>query len=179
MKRKLIVLALSAAMCSAALLTGCGGDSGNQSNAPTTPANNSSSSAPPVSSAQETNYTDGKGDLDKYHVEILGARTSPDSLGGTDALIKVRFTNVSDDDPASFALKLKMSVFQDGIGLNTGFPKVNDYESGDQYKEIKKGASLDIEIPVKLSDESTPMEVEIAPHFSTKKEKVTQILEFV
>lgn len=178
MKKKIIIFAVAASLCSAALLAGCGEEQ-TQPNTSTVSSNTVSSSAPKISSASEPTIMEREGDLDEYHVEILDdARIVPDSLGGTDVLIKVKFTNVSDEDAAAFGMNLKFTAFQDGVELKTGFPKADDYESGEQYKEVKKGSSIEIEFPVKLSDEETPVEIEIEPHFSTKKQKVVQTMIF-
>lgn len=182
--KKIILLAMLAALCSTIVLSGCGEDTISQAdNSSSEPAGSSVEnvssavqSSVPESSVPE-NGEDGQGDLGDYHVAVLGIRVVNDYQGGKDALIKIKFTNVNDEEAAVFGTKLDMKVYQDGVQLSMGVPKADGYNTADAYKNVKKGASLEFETPVKLSNETSPLEVEIAEYFSWSNAKVTKTLE--
>lgn len=105
--------------------------------------------------------------LGSYTVEIISCRLAKDYEDKPVAIIKYKFTN-NDDEPASFMIAFEDNAYQNGVGLNeTVF--VDDsanYSSDDQMKEIKKGASLELEIAYDLNDTTTDIEVEIKESFS-------------
>lgn len=178
MKRKIIVLSMLAALCSAAFLAGCGEES--QSSA--VPAATSSSTPNESSSAVESKIEPaaetGKGDIGDYNIEILGVRIVDDFQGGKDALVKLKFTNISDEEAAAFGSSLDIKVYQDGVELGMGVPDAEGYEAGNSYKTVKKGASIEFEHPVQLSNTTSPIEVEVAELFAIiDTGKVTKTLE--
>ena len=82
-------------------------------------------------------------------------------------IIKYGFTNNA-DNPTSFMVAFDDGVYQNGVGLNQSF-FVDDsanYNGDDQNKEIKKGASLDVEVAYELNDTTTDIEVEVKEFIS-------------
>lgn len=126
------------------------------------------------SSESETTTTDqGTGTVEKidnntnlgdYKVEIVSCRLAP-ATGFQEkdvVIVKYKFTNNSDDAQA-FYLTFEDTVYQDGIGLNECY-FVDDsanYDSGNQTKEIKTGATLEVEVAYELNDSTTDIDVEV------------------
>lgn len=103
-----------------------------------------------------------EGKLGNYNLEIKECRLAKDFEGKDVVIVKYGFTNNA-DEPASFTFAFDDGVYQDGVGLNQSF-FVDDsanYNGDDQNKEIKKGASLDVEIAYELNDTTTDIEVEV------------------
>ncbi|MBQ8684487.1 MAG: DUF5067 domain-containing protein [Clostridia bacterium] len=105
--------------------------------------------------------------LNKYSVEIKSCRLSKDYDNKPVVIVKYGFTN-NDEEPASFMLAFEDNVYQDGIGLNEAYFLVDsaDYSADNQSKEIKTGATLDVEVAYVLNDTTTDIEVEVSELFS-------------
>lgn len=133
-----------------------GSDDGNQGSGNATPGGSSST-------------------LGDYSVVISSCRLAEDYEGTPIVIVKYSFTNNS-DEPTSFWVALKATVYQNDIGLNECI-LVDDsanYSSDNQMKEIKKGATLDIEVAYELNDTTTPIEVEVEELISFNDKKVTK-----
>ena len=68
----------------------------------------------------------------------------------------------------SFTGAFDEEVYQNGVGLNRSWV-VDDsanYDEGNQTKEIKTGASLDVEVAYELNDTATDIEVEVKQFLS-------------
>lgn len=124
--------------------------------------------------AETTNTDTNLGD---YKVEIVSCRLVP-AKGFQDkdvVIVKYNFTNNA-DEAASFMFAFDENVYQDGVGLNECY-FVDDsanYDSGNQTKEIKKGASLEVEVAYELNDTTTNIEVEVEELFSFDDSVVTK-----
>ncbi len=121
------------------------------------------------------NATPGNTTLGDYDVVIESCRLSTDYEGSPIVIVKFKFTN-NGDEPACFAWSLDYHVYQNGVGLNECY-FANDaanYSSDNQTKEIKKGASLYVEVAYKLNDRTTDVEVEVAELFSYSENKLTK-----
>ncbi len=116
------------------------------------------------------------GMLDNYAVVIDSCRLAKDYEGKDVVIVKYLFTNVSSDTATSFIVAINDQVYQNGIGLNDAFIMDDNanYSSDNQMKEIKKGATLDVEVAYELNDTTTPIEVEVAENFSFKDNVVTK-----
>ncbi|MBQ8000000.1 MAG: DUF5067 domain-containing protein [Ruminococcus sp.] len=106
--------------------------------------------------------------LGDYTVDIEGCRLSTDYQGKDVVIVKYLFTNVSDDEPAAFFVSLDAQVYQDGVGLNEAYflDDSANYSSDNSTKEIKKGASIEVEVAYELNDSTTDIEVEVQEYFS-------------
>lgn len=107
-------------------------------------------------------------ELGDYSVTIDSCRLAKDYEGKDVVIVKYTFTNIGNDTPTAFTFAFDDNVFQNGVGLNESyFVDENDgYNSDNQLKEIKKGASLEVEIAYELDDPTTDIEVEVQELFS-------------
>ena len=113
--------------------------------------------------------------LGDYEVVIKECRLAEDFEGKAVAIIKIGFTN-NDDDAAAFYTSITCEVYQNGIGLNECI-FVDDsakYDGDNQTKEIKPGATLDVELAYELNDETTDIEVELSEWISFSDKKITK-----
>lgn len=124
-------------------------------------------------SCLETNNTENQGsgsassnssssNLGDYNVVIESCRLANDYAGEPIVIVKYKFTN-NNDEPSSFMWSLDVSAYQDGIGLNECLVADDsaNYSGDNQYKEIKKGATLYVEVAYELNDTTTDVEVEV------------------
>ncbi|MBQ1225759.1 MAG: DUF5067 domain-containing protein, partial [Clostridia bacterium] len=67
------------------------------------------------------------------------------------------------EDPASFMFAFDDNVYQNGVGLNSCLfaDDTANYSSENQTKQIKTGATLDVEVAYVLNDTTTDLEVEV------------------
>ena len=108
--------------------------------------------------------TEDPNTLGDYKVEIVSCRLAKDYGGKDVVIVKYNYTNVSNDTATSFMVAVDDNVYQNGVGLNRAIiidDSVN-YNSDDQMKEIKKGASLEVEIAYELNDTTTDIEVKVS-----------------
>ncbi len=128
-----------------------------------------------LASSSESTDDQGSGSASKdsnlgdYQVEILSCRLSEDYSGKAVVIVKYKFTNNS-DEKANFMFTFSDEVYQDGIGLNKSYVLNDDsYSSDNQSKDIKPGASLEVEVAYELNDETTDIEVEVEELISLDK----------
>ena len=111
--------------------------------------------------------------LSNYSVIIESCRLSKDFQDNPIVIVKYKFTN-NDNEPASFTWSIDHKVYQNGIGLNECY-FVDDsanYSSDNQTKELKQGATLEIEVAYELNDTVTNIEVEVSELFSFNGKKI-------
>ena len=103
-----------------------------------------------------------------YSVEIMSCRLAKDYSGKDVVSVKYLFKNVADDDAVSFMFAFDDNVYQNGVGLNSAFVLDDsaNYSSDNQTKEIKKGASIEVEVAYELNDTTSDIEVEVEELFS-------------
>lgn len=114
--------------------------------------------------------------LGDFKVEIKSFRLASDYEGDPVIIITYGFTNVSDDDAASFMYSVEDTVYQNGVGLNKAY-FLNDnanYSSDNQTKELKMGASLDVEVAYELNDTTSDVEVEVKEFISFNDKVLTK-----
>lgn len=119
--------------------------------------------------------------LGDYSVEIDSCRLAKDYEGNAVVIVKYIFSNVSGDNATSFMVALDENVYQNGIGLNETY-FVDDsanYSSDNQMKDIKKGASIEVEVAYELNDQETPIEVEVSELFSFSDKVITKTFSIV
>ena len=109
-----------------------------------------------------------------YTVEILESRLAKDFEGKDVVIIKYKFTNVANDDPTAFYIAFDDAAFQDGVGLNKSYilDDSANYNEDNQTKEIKKGASIEVEVAYELNDTTTDVEVEVQELFSFEERTI-------
>lgn len=115
-------------------------------------------------------------EIGKYTLEILSCRLAKDYQKKDVVIVKYKFTNVSDENPASFMLAFSDGVYQAGVGLNKAFvlDDSEKYSADNQTKEIKKGASIEVEVAYELNDTTTDIEVEVEELFSFNDDKIVK-----
>lgn len=113
--------------------------------------------------------------LGDFKVEIKECRLAKDYEGKDIIIVKYGFTNNA-DEPVSFMIALDDQVYQNGVGLNETIMAAEsaNYSSDNQMKDIKKGASLDVEVAYDLNDIETDIEVEVKESFSFDDSVVTK-----
>lgn len=67
-------------------------------------------------------------------------------------------------------------VYQNGVGLNGAYflDDSANYNAENQTKEIKKGASIEVEVAYELNDTTTDIEVEVKELFSFDDTTITK-----
>lgn len=114
--------------------------------------------------------------IGKYAVEIDSCRLAKDYEGKPVVIVKYLFTNVADDNAVSFMVAFDDAVYQGGVGLNSAYFLKDSakYSSDNQTKEIKKGATLEVEVAYELNDSETDVEVEVKELFSFDNKVITK-----
>ena len=120
---------------------------------------------------------DADSTLGNYKVEIKSCRLAKDYEGKDVAIVTYTFTNVSGENATAFYIAFDDTAYQNGVGLNEAYilDDSANYSADNQTKEIKKGASLDVEVAYVLNDTTTDVEVEVKEliSFSDKTVKKT------
>lgn len=132
------------------------------------------------SSSNSTSKNDsasvGGSELGDYSVVIDSCRLAKDYQDEDVIIVKYIYTNVNDDDPTSFYVAFEANAYQNGVGLNISY-FVDDsakYDSSNQHKEIKKGATLEVEVAYELNDTETDIEIEVKELFSFNDSVITK-----
>lgn len=111
-----------------------------------------------------------------YKVEIQSCRLAKDYEGKDVVIVKYLFTNVSNEDAAAFYTSFDDNVYQNGVGLNEAYVlhESANYSADNQTKNIKKGASLEVEVAYELNDLTTDIQVEVKELFSFTDTTITK-----
>lgn len=115
----------------------------------------------------------------KSELEADSYRLCKDENGEDIIIIKYLLKNNS-KETTSLYFDFHCTVYQNGIELSEAYdelPKEYDYDSEDQYRNIKSGVEFYAEIAYKLEDLEGDIEVEIdrASLFGKKKVKVFEL----
>ncbi len=118
--------------------------------------------------------------LGKYSVVIDSCRLAKDYEGKDVVIVKFIFKNISNSTATSFAGAMEEAVYQNGVGLNEAYFLDDDanYSSDNQTKEIKKGASIEVEVAYVLEDTTSPIEVEVSEWLSWDDVTLTRTFTF-
>lgn len=132
-----------------------------------------------LGSGEDGESNQGSGNADKtaatdntaigdYSLVIDSCRLAKDYEGKDVVIVKYKFTNENDDNPTAFYLTFDDTVYQNGVGLNEAYVLKDSakYSADNQTKEIKKGATIDVEVAYELNDTKTDIEVEVEELFS-------------
>lgn len=117
-----------------------------------------------------------EGAIGDYSVVIDSCRLARDYEGKDVVIVKYIFTNVADKDAASFMVAMDDNVYQNDVGLNNAFILEDsaNYSEDNQTKEIKKGASIEVEVAYELNDATSDIVVEVSELFSLEDTMVTK-----
>lgn len=139
-----------------------------------------------LGSGESDTVDQGKSNADKsetvensigdYSVVIDSCRLAKSFDDKDVVIVKYIYSNVSNDEPTAFYIAFEAEVYQDGIGLNEAYilDDSANYNADNQTKEIKKGASLEVEVAYELNDSTTDIEVEVSELFSFSDTKITK-----
>ena len=132
--------------------------------------------------SENDNQGDGKAEISStdtnlgdYKVVIDSFRLAKDYEGKAVVIVKFIFTNNAENATAFFTA-FDDKVYQNGVGLNESYVLADNanYSSDNQTKEIKKDATLDVEVAYELNDTTTDIEVEVEELFGFNDSKVTK-----
>ena len=138
-----------------------------------------------LGSGEDTSENQGTGtaenqesdtNIGDYTVEIKSCRLAKDYQGKAVVIVKYLYKNIANDDATAFYVAFDETVYQNGVGLNEAYVLDDsaDYNSDNQTKEIKKGASLEVEVAYELNDTTTDIEVEVKELFSFDDTTITK-----
>lgn len=166
MKMKKIVSLLLVLTVLAALCVGCGSSSEVDQGDGT------------VNAPQEDANPNALGD---YTVEIVSCRMAKDYEDAPAIIVKYRFTNVSDEEAAAFMFSVSDTAYQNGIELETAliFDDKYNYDSGNSMKEIKMGATLEVECAYVLEDTTSDVLIEVEEFFSFNNKVIKKTFQIV
>ena len=121
--------------------------------------------------AQTETENSSSGALGDYAVEI-GDYALTKTYDGKDAIvISMKYTNNSDES-MSYMSSLMASAFQDGVELSTAIIMDDTYDAESQMKELKTGASIDVQVAYELSNTTSDVEFEVEEFISFSDAKV-------
>ena len=147
-----------------------------QTEAPAAPSAGEGSEAP----AQENAPTEGKaaeGELGDYYVKIGEWFLTKDYEGKDALVVSFEFTNNSDEAKA-FLYAVSDKAYQDGIQLETAIlMNVDGYEVENSMKEIKKGATLQVQQAFVLDSITSPVEIEVTEFISFSDDMLYKLIE--
>lgn len=115
-------------------------------------------------------------ELGDYSVTIDSCRLAKDFEDKPVVIVKYIYTNISNENATAFYIAFDEHVYQAGVGLNEAYflDDSANYSSDNQMKEIKKGATLEVEVAYELNDTITDIEVEVEELFGFSDKKLTK-----
>ena len=118
----------------------------------------------------------GQDEIGKYSVVIDSCRLAQDYEGDPVVIVKYVFSNLKDDDAVAFAWAFDDEVYQNGVSLNGAYvlKDTANYSADNQTKQIKKGASIEVEVAYELNDTTTDIQVEVKELFSFDDTTITK-----
>ena len=98
-----------------------------------------------------------------YEVKINDVTLTDDGEGKDLIVLSISFTNNSDSG-TSFSSAINTELFQNDIALKSGHlpynhPSHNSDLSSNSYTDIKKGASIELQVVYELNDAKNPVEI--------------------
>ena len=114
--------------------------------------------------------------IGNYNVVIESCRLATTRLDGKECvLVKYKFTNNSDTEE-SFNSAIDDKVFQNGVELKEEYFYSDDlgYNGRDAHKDVKPGATLELEVAYDLNDSVTDINVELKEFFGWSNDKITK-----
>lgn len=105
-----------------------------------------------------------------FYVSVDDVVVTDDGEGTSLLVLALTFTNNA-ESPASFGTAVKTELYQNDIALKSGYlpynhPAANDELESNSYIDVKKGASLPVQIVYQLLDASTPVEMCLVDNMS-------------
>lgn len=131
-----------------------------------------------LSARQATRALEGgtllEGDIGEYHVALLSLERAKEYNGNPAVVLTIMFTNNGKDDD-SYSLSIRTGLFQNGIELSRAISIDKEIDTWGPLKDIRPGASLEIQEAYVLIDENAPIEIEFGKLFDFSKEPLKLI----
>lgn len=117
------------------------------------------------------NVMPGSGDLGDFYVEIKEGTLARDYDGNRVCIITYSWTNNSDETTCAM-YKILEKAFQDGVELDAAYFILDTsvYNSGTKLKEVRPGATTDIQCAFILSNDTSPVEFELSESLNLSKD---------
>lgn len=161
MKKNLLLAAL---LCVPMMFTACGGDTTDA------PADETQDQTVEV---EDTSV----GALGDYTFSINNYVLAKDYEGNPVIIVDFDFTN-NGEEATSFMVAGIATAFQDGVELENAIIMDADTYNADNYmKEIKTGATLNVQQAWVLDSDTSPVEVELEEFISFSGDKLTKTFE--
>lgn len=112
----------------------------------------------------------GSGNLGDNYVEIKGGQLATDYEGNPVCIITYSWTNNS-DETTSAMYEISEKAFQDGVELDSAYFILDTsvYDSGTSMKEVRPGATADIQCAFILANQTSDVEFELSELFNFSK----------
>lgn len=108
----------------------------------------------------------------EYEIKINDFVISKTYDGKPAIIININFANNS-DETVSYMTSFVSKAFQDGVELSMAIlDDYSNYDADASMKEIKKGASIDIQVAYELSNTTSDVEFEVEEFLSFSDDKV-------
>lgn len=115
----------------------------------------------PPEESEPGQETGPAGDLGDHHVEIKGAFLAEDYNGRPAIVVTYAWTNNSEETTTSIT-SATGKAYQDGVELDAAILiNVDGYDAGSTMKNVKPGATIDVQWAYLLSSETSVVEYEV------------------
>lgn len=114
----------------------------------------------------------GEGQIGDSYVIIKEAKVIEDYDGTPVVVVTFDWTNNSDETTSAW-MATNVTVFQDGVSLDTAYVYDNDdYDSSAYSRDVRPGVTIEVQQVFELINTTSPIEVEIEEAFSWDAETV-------
>ena len=122
---------------------------------------------------EKTTKKSNPNQLGDYEVVIKSAKVTKDYEGEPAVIVTFEFTNNS-DETKSWMTAVSAKAFQDGVELDSAFVSSSnkDYDASNSTKEIKPGATINVQKAYELDNTSSDVEIEVSEWLSFNKDTV-------
>jgi hypothetical protein len=119
-------------------------------------------------------------DINGFVVEIKTCEIATDYEGNPIAIVTYGFTNNS-DEAAAFYTSITAKAYQGGIETETCYFVGDDvnYNADNSMKEIKPGATLDVQEAYVLNDTTSDLEIEVSDWLGFSNTVITKTFTLV
>lgn len=124
------------------------------------------------STQASTEQTVENSTLGEYEIKINDFVLTKTYEGNDAIVVNMSFSNNS-NETTSYMSSLISKAFQDGVELSMAIlDDYSNYDADASMKEIKKGASIDVQVAYELSNTTSDVEFEVEEFLSFSDDKV-------
>ena len=164
MKRKLLTCLL--ALITAVSISAC-------TSTPQTDTNTQTDTQTQTEAKKSTENSNNE-ELGDSLIEIGDSKLAKTYDGKDAIIINIKYTNNS-EDAQSYMTSMIGKAFQDGVELSSAIIMDTDaYDAESQMKEVKKGASIDVQVAYELSNTTSDIEFEVEEFLGMSDKKATK-----